>query len=280
MASIRDTVTSAMRALELIRDLGDESPLTASQRAALRAWPGWGVLAPAFGPEPAGMWLDVADRLDSLLEEPARAAAADIVDTAFYTPPTVAAHLWQVLAAAGFAGGRVLDRGCGHGALMDAAPSGLAVEFTGIEVDPTSARIAGLLHPSAAIYTGRLQATSLRDNHFDAVVANVPFSSVHVYDSAHEIHAPLHTYFLRRAVRAVRPGGYVVVIADTVCASPAGPEPSNSMHSSAPPRSRVWPRVPRFGSGWNTPATSAASCASMFSGVPTAPSTCTPAVFR
>ncbi|WP_137726199.1 methyltransferase domain-containing protein [Prescottella subtropica] len=213
MASTRDTVNSAVRALELVRDLGDESPVTTGQRAALQAWPGWGVLAPAFDPEPSGMWLDVADRLDSLLDEPARAAAADVVDTAFYTPPTVAAHLWQVLGAAGFGGGRVLDLGCGHGALMDAAPAGLPVEFTGVEVDPTSARIAALLHPSATIYTGRLQSTSLRDNHFDAVVANVPFSSVHVYDSAHEIHAPLHTYFLRRAVRAVRPGGYVVVIA-------------------------------------------------------------------
>ena len=212
MASPRDLVKSAMRALDLLHELEDGHAATDEQRAVLQAWPGWGVLAPAFDPEPSGMWLEVADRLDSLLVDTARAAAADVVDTAFYTPQPVAAHLWQVLTSAGFTGGQVLDLGCGHGALMDAAPAGMPVDFTGVEVDPTSARIAAALHPSATIYTDRLQSRSLRDNHYDAVVANVPFSSVHVHDAAYEFHAPLHTYFLRRAVRAVRPGGYVVVI--------------------------------------------------------------------
>ncbi|GAA3142846.1 hypothetical protein GCM10020255_020090 [Rhodococcus baikonurensis] len=143
---------------------------------------------------------------------PARAAAADVVDTAYYTPPEVGQRLWQILTAAGFTGGRVLDLGCGHGALISAAPDGLPIDVTGVEVDPTSARIASLLHSRATIHTGRLQSRSLRDNYFDAVVANVPFSSVNVHDSVHRINLPLHSYFLMRAVRAVRPGGYVVAV--------------------------------------------------------------------
>ncbi|WP_367652624.1 N-6 DNA methylase [Rhodococcus pyridinivorans] len=212
MSSTRQAVASALKALELLRRIGDSPSISAEERAVLEAWPGWGVLAPAFAPQPSGMWLEIADQLDLLLDEAAWSCAAEVVDTAFYTPRSVSEHLWGVLMSAGFEGGRVLDLGCGHGALMNAAPTHLPIQFCGVEVDPTSSRIAALLHPSAQIHTGRLQSQSLRDNHFDAVVANVPFSSVRVYDTAYELHAPLHTYFVRRAVRAVRPGGYVVVV--------------------------------------------------------------------
>lgn len=212
MGKTRDIVADAIAALELQRDLVDGFPLTGDQRSTLQAWPGWGSLASAFAPEPSGKWLHLADQLDSLLTPPARAAAADVVDTAYYTPPEVGQRLWQILTAAGFTGGRVLDLGCGHGALISAAPDGLPIDVTGVEVDPTSARIASLLHSRATIHTGRLQSRSLRDNYFDAVVANVPFSSVNVHDSVHRINLPLHSYFLMRAVRAVRPGGYVVAV--------------------------------------------------------------------
>ena len=177
----------------------------------MAAFTGWGGLAPAFAQNPTGAWLDIADRLDDAAPADALRAAADQVDTSFFTPPVVTAAVFELLAAAGFTGGTILEPGCGAGAFMSAAPSEWTIAWTGVEVDPTSARIAGLLHPNAEIITGKLESTILRDNHFDAVVGNVPFSSVVVRDSEGRSGA-LHNYFIRRAIDAVRPGGYVILV--------------------------------------------------------------------
>lgn len=74
-----------------------------------------------------------------------------------------------------------------------------------------STHIARLLHPDATI-TGDLQEVSLPHKRFDAAVGNVPFSAARVHDSAIGGCGPLHEYFVARAVAAVRPGGYVVVV--------------------------------------------------------------------
>jgi SAM-dependent methyltransferase len=202
----------ALDALDALRDNRNSPVMLSSTRDALALWPGWGQLAPAFDPVPAGKWVQVADRLDDVLEEAARNAAAKIIDTSFYTPPWLGERLWRLLVSAGFDGGRVLDPGCGHGALMSAAPAGLPIEFTGIEADPTSAAIASALHPGATIHAEKLQKISVRANYFDAAVANVPFGRDFVSDQVHNISGSLHEYFLRRAIDAVRPGGYVVAI--------------------------------------------------------------------
>src|SRR5699024_9448702 len=75
-----------------------------------------------------------------------------------------------------------------------------------------SARIASLLNPDAKIHTGRLEETALADGQADAVVGNVPFSSAHVHDPSHDFYGNLHGYFFHRAMLALRPGGYAVLI--------------------------------------------------------------------
>lgn len=206
------TVTSALDALTVLQQIGASPIATADQLDTLSRWPGWGPLAPALDADPQAAWAEVADRLDGLLSADDRKAAVAVVDTSFYTPHRLGAHMWGLLESAGFDGGRVLDLGCGHGALMSAAPAGMPVEFTGVDADPVSARIADLLHPGADIRVGELQKMSLRSGHFDAVVANVPFSSVTVSQPGTWAPMPLHNHFLMRAARAVRPGGYIVAI--------------------------------------------------------------------
>lgn len=200
----------AIAAARTITDLGSGVP-DDGQRAALEAFPGWGPVAKLFDAQPSGVWAGLADELDDTAGE-AMAKAARVVDTSFFTPAALVGHIWGVLRAAGFTGGSVLDLGCGAGAFLRHAPADVPITFTGVEVDPISAQIARALHPGANIITGDLLKVSLPHKRFDACVGNVPFSGSRVYDGATGFHGPLHEYFVARAVSAVRPGGYVVVV--------------------------------------------------------------------
>src|SRR5699024_9682048 len=122
---------SAVAALEALRAIGDSPIAPARYLDTLRAWPGWGVLAPAFAATPEGSWLGIADQLDDLLTDEQRSYAAQVIDTSFPTPPRLGAHLWHLLCQAGFTGGDVLELGCGHGALIGAAPTGMPINVTG-----------------------------------------------------------------------------------------------------------------------------------------------------
>lgn len=199
-----------VEAARVMTELDGGSP-DQRQQEILRAFPGWGAVAKMFDPQPVGAWAELADELDEICPE-AITAAARIVDTSFFTPPTLVDQIWGVLRAAGFSGGSVLDLGCGAGAFLQHAPTDLPIAFTGMDADPFSAQVARALHPGATIIAGELQKISLPRNKFDAAVGNLPFSAAQVHDSASGFYGPLHEYFVHRAVRAVRPGGYVVVV--------------------------------------------------------------------
>lgn len=198
---------SALHALRALVDLKGKP--TPDQRAAMAAWPGWGVLAPAFNLRPEGPWVEVADTLEELLADRPTwlAEGANATDTSFYTPDWLVQGMVDALVGAGFSGGKILEPGCGSGRFMAALPG---ADWTGVEADPVSAALAAAVHPNATILADRLENVTLRQGSFDAAIGNVPFSQHAPFDP--EVSAPsLHTYFILRALMAVRPGGYVVV---------------------------------------------------------------------
>ena len=199
----------ALAAVELAWTLPDGHTPTDSERATLEAFTGWGALARAFDPSPQGEWVQIADHLEQILPADAFRSAAGQVDTSFFTPAALTDAVWQVLTSAGFTGGSVFEPGCGSGAFLRTAP--YEIDATGVEIDPTSARIARLLTPNAEIIEGALEKTAVREGFYDAAIGNVPFSSVRVRD-AEGRYDNLHNYFIRRAAAAVRPGGYVAMI--------------------------------------------------------------------
>lgn len=181
------------------------------QRKVLEGFPGWGPVAKLFDGQLSGAWAELADELDDVLGE-AVSCAGRVVDTSFFTPAPLVGHIWDVLRAAGFCGGSVLDLGCGTGAFLNHAPADLALRYTGVEADVTSGGIARALNPGANIIIGDLQKVGLPHRRFDVAVGNVPFSAARVHDGAMGFYGPLHEYFVARAAAAVRPGGYVVVV--------------------------------------------------------------------
>lgn len=185
---------------------------TEEQRATLATWPGWGPLTPAFAAQPEGGWAGIADRLTGLIPEADLNVARDVIDTSFYTGWAVAESVFTLLRAAGFTGGRILEPGCGSGNFMSLAPADMDIQWTGVEIDPTAARFARALHPGAQILNKPLEKVAFKTGGFDAVVGNVPFSETTVYDPEFQNYHSLHEYFILRALDAVKPGGYVVIV--------------------------------------------------------------------
>lgn len=208
------TITQARQAIEAIAAYKTiNGTPTPEQTAAMTQWTGWGPLAPAFAKNPEGFWGDISDALDTLYtnDPAALTAAADTLDTSFYTSPAIIDAVFSILRETGFKGGTAFEPGCGSGRFISATPADMDIEWTGIEADPTSAGIAAALNPGATIIAKPLQKAPLPTGRYDIAIGNVPFSSSSVFDPAYDT-APLHEYFLLRAVDAVRDGGYVIAI--------------------------------------------------------------------
>lgn len=90
---------------------------------------------------------------------------------------------------------------------MRLAPADLALDFHGVELDPISARIAQALCPEAHITAAGLEECRVSPASFDAAIGNVPYSGDIKIDGM-----PIHDYFIRKSVEAVRPGGIVAVL--------------------------------------------------------------------
>lgn len=109
-------------------------------------------------------WEDLGGNLQSAVTEADYASLARCTQYAHFTPEFIVRAIWAGLIRLGFIGGRILEPGIGVGifpALMPEAISKVS-HFTGIELDPVSARIARLLQPRAKIVNGDLPAQSCR----------------------------------------------------------------------------------------------------------------------
>ena len=149
--------------------------------------------------------------LRELLSEAEWDAAARTTINAHYTDPLIVRQMWRALGALGFDGGRVLEPGSGAGTFIGMAPD--SAEMTGVELDPITAAIAAGLYPHASIRAESFAESRLPVGAFDAMIGNVPFSSVVLHDPAHNAtRLSMHNHFIVKSLRLVRPGGLVAVL--------------------------------------------------------------------
>ncbi|MGW5042193.1 hypothetical protein ACWEQK_28950 [Streptomyces parvulus] len=138
-------------------------------------------------------------------------AASRAVLSAHYTPQSVAESMWQGLAAYGFDGGEVLEAGCGSGAFFGVAPP--AARLTGVELDPTTAAIAGRIYPHANVLAESFTDTDVPLGTFDAVIGNVPFAQAPFGERRYRAGGhSLHNGFIIKQLALLRPGAYMAVI--------------------------------------------------------------------
>ncbi|MGH9156118.1 MAG: methyltransferase domain-containing protein, partial [Acidimicrobiales bacterium] len=178
----------------------------------LGRWAGWGSIPQVFDAADSS-WDELRHRLTQLWDDHDWAAARRSVINAHFTSAEVVTAMWRLAVGLGFAGGRVLEPGCGSGNFLALAPAEVPAEYVGVELDPTTARIAAALHPQTDIRNEGFEATRLPEASVDLVIGNVPFGTHAPYDPRHNAgRHSIHNYFVLKSLRLTRPGGLVVVI--------------------------------------------------------------------
>jgi N12 class adenine-specific DNA methylase len=209
---------SNVAAICLARDLStSRSAATPDDMLVLARYSGWGGLSEAFGGK-ADKWQSRRDQLRSLLQEAEYDSARSSVLNAHYTDPAIIRWMFDAVTKMGFASGRVLDPSTGIGHFIGAMPAALRArcQITGVELDPTSAKIASLLYPDAQLHASGLESADLPDQSFDLVISNVPFGDYTIYDPAlRGVNLLVHDYFFVKAAALVRPGGIIAFITST-----------------------------------------------------------------
>jgi len=165
----------------------------------------------AFAPA----WEDLGVELEGLVSRDDLANLKRATQYAHYTPEFMVRAIWRTLRRMGFDGGRVLEPGCGAGLFFALSPEALVgkLALTGVEMDPTTARIAKLLYPNALIRHEDFTKARLPEL-YDLAIGNPPFSdrTVRAEDPAGELRLSLHDYFIARSVERLRPGGLAAFV--------------------------------------------------------------------
>ena len=213
-----------MRVLETLATIdADTDPrgLTNDQHDTLMQWQSWGALADIFDSR-SNTYAAERERLTQLLSPAEYDAARRTVLTAFFTDEELTEAMWDALQRAGYRGqGAVLEPGCGKGDFIRTAPA--IARTVGVELDPTTARIASLLNPDAQVRAEDFAKTDLPDDTFVATIGNVPFADVAPYDpNRNRDRLSLHNYTISKSIDLTMPGGYVAVITSTGTADAKG----------------------------------------------------------
>lgn len=187
----------------------ENRPATVDERQVLARWSSWGAIPQVFDDALPGWSTEYAE-LRSLFDDAAYGAARRTTINAHYTAPEITREMWSALEQLGFDGGVVLEPGCGSGTFIGTAPDGASM--IGVELDPTTARIAARLYPDADIRAESFAHTRVPGG-VDAVVGNVPFGDIRLHDPLHNAgNHSIHNHFIIKSLHLTRPGGLVAVL--------------------------------------------------------------------
>lgn len=155
-------------------------------------------------------WAEIGTELEALVDCAELSGLRRATQYAHFTPEYLIRVLWRTVTGFGFAGGQVLEPGCGSGLFIALAPETVApnCDFHGIETDPVTARIARLLYPESWIEQADFTKAKLTGS-YDLAIGNPPFSDRTVRLPREEGPAglSLHDAFLLRSIHHLRPGG-------------------------------------------------------------------------
>lgn len=212
-------VSANLKAIEIVKACQTQRrTLTASEKACLAAYSGWGGLSDVFAKR-TDFPVEQA-RLEELLGPSGYSSAMESVLTAYYTEPHIVRGVWEMVRKMGFTGGRVLEPSCGAGHFIGAMPLDLRMQsnVSMVEIDEITATIAKQLYADdqTVVYPMGLQHAPIQPGSFDLVVGNVPFGNYRVTDKRFDhLHMNIHDYFFAKCLDAVRPGGVLCLITST-----------------------------------------------------------------
>ena len=160
-------------------------------------------------------WEDLGNALEQEVTAEQMAGLRRATQYAHFTPEFIVRAMWQAVTRMGFAGGGVLEPGCGTGLFLAAAPEALAgkISATAIEMDPCTAVIATLLHPEAWVRNEDFTKARVAET-FDLAIGNPPYSdrTVKAPDPAGKLGLSLHDYFIARSIERLKPGALAAFV--------------------------------------------------------------------
>jgi len=153
-------------------------------------------------------WDNLGSSLETAVSHADYASLARCTQYAHFTPEFIIRAIWAGISRLGWRGGRVLEPGIGTGLFPALMPEEFrdGAYFTGIELDPVTARIVGLLQPKSRIINGDFARTDLAPI-YDLAIGNPPFSNRIVRsDRAYRsLGLRLHDYFIARSIDLLKP---------------------------------------------------------------------------
>jgi hypothetical protein len=137
-----------------------------------------------ISPPTYGEWKELGQRASRLLTGDALETALQSTQYAHYTSEAVIRSIWSGLRRLGFNGGKIVEPGMGTGLFAVAGPSDVMgnSNYTGIELDGFTAKVASYLLPQETIIPGDYTKTKLPDGFFDIAIGNPPFADIKVTD--------------------------------------------------------------------------------------------------
>jgi len=212
-----------LAALKVLHELrASRRAPTEQQQTILSKYVGWGGLAQAAFDESnqsnISKYAVEREQLKRLLTPDELKAARASTINAHYTSYPIVRAMWNALQHFGFNGGKVLEPGSGIGNFAGLVPDALLenTRLTGVEMDNISVEIARHLYPNNTFLHSPFQDVGFQENTFDAVIGNVPFGNVPIYDPALEKRVgkslSIHNYFIYKAITILKPGGIAAVI--------------------------------------------------------------------
>ena len=139
-----------LAAITLVRRLeGGDRTATREEQETLAGWSGWGAVPQIF--DGRQEWTTENAQLRGLLSQQEYRRAETNTLNAHYTDPAIAGTVWEALRDAGFAGGRVLEPGCGAAGVARVIDTNITTELIGALHPPAACPVAVTVHPRTAL---------------------------------------------------------------------------------------------------------------------------------
>lgn len=205
-----------IRAIKLMRELvASDAVATRQQMEVLRKFSGWGGLGTFFNNEDSAEY----KKLRELLSDEEFDAAANSINSAYYTPSTVIDTLWDIAGKLGFKGGNILEGSAGIGNIIGSMPVSISENSSieAVEIDPITGNILKLLYPDAKVNIQGFEDTRIRNGSVDLAITNVPFvTGLQVHDPIDKDLSRkfrnIHDFCIAKNVRKLREGSIGIFI--------------------------------------------------------------------
>lgn len=222
-SSWKDRARANLAAILIANNISKQDrPATSKEQAQLIRFTGFGAseLANGMFRRPGEVdfpngWDELGSSLEIAVSNAEYASLSRCTQYAHFTPEFIIRAIWAGIQRLGWRGGRVLEPGIGTGLFPALMPARYrdAAYFTGIELDPVTARIVSLLQPRARIINGDFACTDLAPI-YDLAIGNPPFSDRTVRsDRAYRsLGLRLHDYFIARSIDLLKPGALAAFV--------------------------------------------------------------------